>query len=108
MFARERNIIAAELAELFPELEEKELLQTTRGINVAQLQKVTYQEWLPAFLGDDTGAPEFTGFDEEVELLSLRSSAPLASALGILFSTMTSFRSTKAVTLTAHLCETPL
>ena len=69
LFVREHNVIARELAEAMPELaeDEEELFLTARRINNAQLQKVVYKEWLPALLGDDTGIPEFTGFDESVD-----------------------------------------
>ena len=69
LFVREHNIIARELAEALPELaeDEEELFLTARRINNAQLQKVVYEEWLPAILGDDTGIPEFTGFDDSVD-----------------------------------------
>ena len=69
LFVREHNIIARELAEALPELaeDEEELFLTARRINNAQLQKIIYKEWLPALLGDDTGIPEFTGFDESVD-----------------------------------------
>ena len=69
LFLREHNIIARELAEALPALaeDEEELFLTARRINVAQLQKVVYEEWLPAILGDNTDIPAFTGFDESVE-----------------------------------------
>ena len=67
LFLREHNVIAREVRSALPDLDEEELFQTARQINVAQLQKVVYEEWLPAILGDDTGIPEFTGFDEDVE-----------------------------------------
>lgn len=67
IFVREHNIIATELVEAFPEFDDEELFLNARRINNAQLQKIVYEEWLPAILGDDTGIPEFSGLQENVE-----------------------------------------
>lgn len=67
LFVREHNIIARELRRAFRNFDDEELFQTARLINTAQLQKIVYNEWLPALLGDDTDIPEFDGFNSDIE-----------------------------------------
>ncbi|GFU06330.1 peroxidasin-like protein [Nephila pilipes] len=51
IFMREHNRIATKLKELNPHWEEERLYQEARRINIAQLQSITYKDYLPELLG---------------------------------------------------------
>ena len=61
LFLRNHNRIAREVRRAFRDFDDEQIFQTARKINVAEIQKIVYNEWLPALLGDDTGIPEFSG-----------------------------------------------
>lgn len=65
IFVREHNRIATELAAEDPSLTDEELYQEARSIVRAQLQVITYNEFLPALLGSDA-LSEYTGYDPNV------------------------------------------
>lgn len=65
IFVREHNRIATELAEQNPSLTDEELYQQARSIVVAELQVITYNEFLPALLGSDA-LSEYSGYDSTV------------------------------------------
>lgn len=65
IFVREHNRIATELAAEDPSLTDEELYQQARSIVRAQLQVITYNEFLPALLGADA-LSEYTGYDPSV------------------------------------------
>ncbi|XP_066246605.1 peroxidase-like [Euwallacea similis] len=51
LWFREHNRIAEELGNLNPHWGDERLFQESRKIVVAEMQKITYSEWLPAALG---------------------------------------------------------
>lgn len=66
LWVREHNRIATELASEDPSLSDEELYQQARSQVIAQIQAITYNEYLPALIGDDT-IPDYAGYDPGVD-----------------------------------------
>jgi len=65
LFVREHNRLAHNIATLNPLLSDEELYQRARRIVISEIQKVTYEEFVPALLG--TGAlPGYGGYNAGV------------------------------------------
>lgn len=56
LFMREHNRIAASVAGRNPSLSDEQVYQHARRMVIAELQKITYSEFLPAILGERTAA----------------------------------------------------
>ena len=65
LFAREHNRWVDELADQHPDWTDEQLFDAARMRVEAEIQAITYQEWLPQLLGEDAIA-EYRGYDESV------------------------------------------
>lgn len=66
VWVREHNRLADEIAVANPELTDEEIYQQARAIVRAELQVITYNEFLPALLGQDA-LSSYTGYDATVD-----------------------------------------
>jgi len=65
LFVREHNRIATQSAQRHPDWTDEQLYQYARRILIAELQKITYDEFLPALLGKNV-LPAYQGYRENV------------------------------------------
>ena len=80
LFVREHNRIAEQLAQVHPSWTDEQLFERARQINVAQMQNITYNEYLPALLGGKL--PKYTGYDNQVNPGISRTFSTAAFRLG--------------------------
>eukprot|EP00737_Agarophyton_chilense_P001237 gb/GEZJ01001381.1/.p1 GENE.gb/GEZJ01001381.1/~~gb/GEZJ01001381.1/.p1 ORF type:complete len:569 (+),score=72.09 gb/GEZJ01001381.1/:318-2024(+) len=64
IFLREHNLICSLLEDAFPNMTSGSMYETARAINIAQYQKIIYEEWLPAILG--RSLPRYIGYKENI------------------------------------------
>lgn len=65
VFAREHNRIADSLSAANPDWSGEKVFQESRALVGAQIQAVTYNEWLPKLLGEGA-IGDYTGYDSSV------------------------------------------
>ena len=65
LFLREHNVIADELLAKFPSWDDEALFQHARAVNIAQFQKIVYEEFIPTFTG--RRLPRYRGFKRNVD-----------------------------------------
>ena len=66
LFVREHNRLAREIAKKDRNLSGDEIYERARQIVGAQMQVITYREFLPALLGDDALTP-YRGYDADID-----------------------------------------
>jgi len=64
LFVREHNRIAEILENDFSGNSPDEIFEATRRLVVAKIQIITYDEWLPALIGD--AIPDYTGYNASI------------------------------------------
>lgn len=64
VFQRQHNRLATQLAELNPGWDDERLYQEARRILIAQMQHITYKEWLPMIIGNK----EWYWFFEKIKI----------------------------------------
>lgn len=62
LFVREHNRQAARIASSHPELSDEQMYQRARSIVAAEIQAITFNEWLPTLLGRNA-LDRYTGYD---------------------------------------------
>ncbi|XP_027752106.1 myeloperoxidase-like [Empidonax traillii] len=69
VFLREHNRLATELRELNPHWDGEKLYQESRKIVIAINQIITYRDYLPLLLAEETSKwiPSYSGYDEKVD-----------------------------------------
>lgn len=65
LFIREHNRLAGQIAAKNPGLSDEAIYQRARSIVIAELQVITYNEWLPALLGPNALRP-YRGYNPNV------------------------------------------
>ncbi len=65
LFVREHNQLADDISAENPELSDEQVYQQARAIVIAEIQSITYNEYLPALLGEGA-LSEYNGYDPTV------------------------------------------
>ena len=65
LFIREHNRLANEIAAADGSLSDEQIYQRARALVIAELQVITYREWLPALLGQNALKP-YRGYNQNV------------------------------------------
>ena len=68
LFVREHNRLADRIHQLYPELNDEQIYQLARRLVGAEMQMITYEEYLPAMFGYDFALdPDAAGYDPTVD-----------------------------------------
>lgn len=81
LFMREHNYWADRIREAVPELDDEGIYQRARAMVAAEMQCITYNEFLPLLLGDDTFGP-YEGYQPTVEATISNEFATAAYRIG--------------------------
>lgn len=65
LFMREHNLWAKKIAWQYPELNDEQIYQYARAMVRAELQSITYNEWLPTLLGSNC-LPPYKGYNRNI------------------------------------------
>lgn len=66
LFVREHNRLADEISSANPNLSDEQIFQQARATVIAELQSITYNEYLPALLGENS-LSDYSGYDSSVD-----------------------------------------
>ncbi len=66
LFAREHNRLAEEYQRANPQWTDNQIFEAARNKNIAQMQSITYNEYLPALLGKDA-ISEYKGYNPSAD-----------------------------------------
>lgn len=67
LFIREHNWIARKIGKKYPGASDQQIFQMARKIVAAEIQKITFSEFLPALFGRDR-VPKFTGYNRTMDV----------------------------------------
>lgn len=81
LFVREHNRKAAEIGAANPRLTDEEIYQRARAWVIAEIQVITYKEWLPQLIGGN-GVGPYRGYDPRVNPAISNEFATAAFRLG--------------------------
>src|SRR5207247_3554641 len=65
LFVREHNLWAGKIAAANPTLTDEQVYQQARAIVIAEIQSITYNQWLPSLLGN-RAISQYRGYDPTV------------------------------------------
>ena len=65
VFAKEHNYWTDRISEDHPDWSDEKIFTAARSIVEAEIQKITYEQWLPHLIGDAVGS--YTGYDENID-----------------------------------------
>ena len=80
LFAREHNVVAGEIAIAFPTYDDEQIYQLARHIVAAEMQAVTYYEFIPALTGRELSP--YTGYKRNVEAVISNQFSTVAFRVG--------------------------
>jgi len=66
LLLREHNLIASIIKQEHPTMSDEEIFQWARRIVIAEIQAITYNEFLPALLGPNDGMTSYSGYNQNV------------------------------------------
>ena len=81
IWVREHNRIATILQAQQPQSDVEDIYEQTRRLVIAKLQIITYDEYLPALLGENT-MPDYQGYDDDVNPTTYNEFSTAAYRLG--------------------------